>query len=97
MFALYVRDKDIDNLEVLYNKYLDCRSGQRYSIIVRLSYLNSDFSGGLATDWKYLGIQIYLEFEDLNSLYSRIKDIHSIISVRLDQNLALYGIKSQEV
>ena len=87
--AFYIKASDLHELGVYYNSMVNLAPNQRYSIIVRLSYIEKKY----ITDWKTLGDQIYLSFENQNDLYTILKSVHNTILARLDYTMELYSIK----
>ena len=91
--VFYIKAQHIVNIEEYYNNFQVCNKDIRYSVILRLCYINkSDI-----TDWRTLGEQIYYIYNDQTSFELKVKSIMTTLLGRLEYILEKYNIENNEV
>ena len=98
----YIKADCISNIEEYFKTLNICVPFNRYSIIVRVSYLvnykESEIDNtNISTEWKTLGEQIPFMYTNQQDLYKNCTEIISIIKGRLDYILELYNVKHSDV
>ena len=94
--VLYLTYDEIFNLSYLYNKLTHmCKFGQRFSLLTRVCFVNKDFDSDNVTDWKSLGEQIGIMYDDdfKDSINSYVKVIYDRLCVCME----LYDFKDSQL
>jgi hypothetical protein len=87
-------DKFFD-LDFLVKEFSVCNSNTRYSVIVRVCYGNIHINN--TTDWKSLGEQVYLYFENIQDFNSCINLFQETIINRIRHSMELYGKDEEDI
>ena len=93
----YIKRDLIGNIDNWCNSLSTCEVNERYSILVRLSYISNSQNSITITDWKTLGSQIYFTYTDSVSLQSKVEKIKSTVLDRYEYTLEFYSIQFNEV
>lgn len=92
--ALYLSIFDFINFDIFYKNILStCSVNIRYSILIRVCYINNSE----VTDWRTLGDQMGFICITTDDMFNYFKQFHKIVLDRLEYAISLYDIKDQDI